>query len=181
MNSINILMDEHQNILKLTELLEKYSGELLENNSFNMDTFRFMVEFGRVYGDKLHHQKEEEILFKEMEDTLGPTAHKLIRTGMYVEHDLGRLYLSNIESALNNIEDNGLTTASKLDVIGNSIAYRDLLKRHIDKEDDAVYTFAINNLSDESKEKVESLSNEFDNQDEIIKLRANLLEKLNSL
>ncbi len=181
MKSIEILIKEHENILLLTRCLEKACSNLIENDDFSKDDFYFFVEFGKVYGDKLHHQKEEDILFTEMENTLGPTAKKLIRTGMYVEHDLGRLYLSNILNVLDKMIGNKPTTADKLDIIGNSIAYRDLLNRHIDKENNAVYTFAANNLSKESKIYVESESEKFDNAEEVISERNLLLENLNNL
>lgn len=181
MESINILMEEHKNILKLTQKLEKYCAVIIENDFVDIEKFKFMVEFARIYGDKLHHQKEEDILFKEMEDTLGPTAHKLIRSGMFVEHDLGRLYVSNINNAIIDIENNGVTTQAKLNIIGNSIAYKDLLIRHIDKEDDAVYQFALSNLSEDSKDKVEILSSEFDSNEDVMSIREELLRKLNNL
>ena len=181
MKSIEILIKEHENILLLTRCLEKACANLIENNTFNKDDFYFFVKFGKVYGDKLHHQKEEDILFKEMENTLGPTAKKLIRTGMYVEHDLGRLYLSNILTVLDNMSDESPSTCDKLNIIGNSIAYKDLLTRHIDKENNAVYTFAASNLSNESKMYVESESEKFDNTDEVISERNLLLDNLNKL
>lgn len=158
MKSIKKLVQEHDNILMFTAVLESASARLLTHDNIDTADWLDMIHFGRMYADKLHHQKEENILFQEMVNTLGEAAKKLVINGMLVEHDLGRLYSQQLEAAIKVLEGDAQNTAAKLDVIGNAIAYRDLLKRHIDKENDVVYPYAERHFTPEIREKVEQES-----------------------
>jgi len=64
---------------------------------------------------------------------------------MLVEHDLGRLYMQDLEDAVKRVISGD--DEARLDVIANAISYTHLLHRHIDKEDEVVYKFAQNNFS----------------------------------
>lgn len=75
-----------------------------------------------------------------MIETIGPVADKLITHGMLVEHDFGRMYVMNTLEALKAYLDGDRD--KKIDIISNAMAYCELLKRHIDKEDRVVFTLA---------------------------------------
>ena len=101
---------------------------------------------------------------------------------MLVEHDLGRLYIKELEEALVRVKNGD--DASKLDVIANAISYTHLLNRHIDKEDNVVYTFAKRELSKETMLKINIECDEFEDmqnntgvQDKYIKLLELLEQK----
>jgi hemerythrin-like domain-containing protein len=79
---------------------------------------------------------------------------------MLVEHDMGRLFIQELVAALDRV--NSGDEMSKLDVIANAISYTHLLKRHIDKEDTVVYTFAERQLSSEIMDKVNQETVEFE-------------------
>ncbi len=164
MYGIDLLVAEHQNILKFVGIMKSSCKDILDGKAVEIDKFRHYIDFARNYADKHHHGKEEEILFKIMVDELPPVAEKLIRQGMLVEHDLGRLFMANLEEALNNYEKSQDDTY-KLDIIANAVAYGDLLARHIDKEDRVVYTFAIRELSDDLKKRVDEETRAFEERD----------------
>lgn len=144
MTLIETMMDEHQNILKMIEIMRSAMMRFMETDHIEKDDIMSMFEFVKEYADQHHHGKEEIILFDEMITHIGPTADKLITHGMLVEHDFGRLYVSNTLTAL---EDylNG-QGERKIDVISNAISYGELLKRHIDKEDRVVFPLANREL-----------------------------------
>ncbi|MFR2518013.1 hemerythrin domain-containing protein [Peptostreptococcus stomatis] len=164
MYGIDLLVAEHQNILKFVGIMKSSCKDILDGKAVEIDKFRQYIDFARNYADKHHHGKEEEVLFKIMVDELPPVAEKLIRQGMLVEHDLGRLFMANLEEALNNYEKSQDDTY-KLDIIANAVAYGDLLARHIDKEDRVVYTFAIRELSDDLKKRVDEETRIFEERD----------------
>lgn len=145
MDGIQLLMEEHKNIIKLTQVMKEECIEILEGKAVDTQRFREFIYFCRVYADKHHHGKEEKILFRIMMAELGTVAEKLIRTGMLVEHDLGRYHLGELEKALEEY-DKGPSSAVKLDVITNASEYASLLKRHIEKEDNVAFTFANRSL-----------------------------------
>lgn len=161
MNGIELLVEEHKNIVLFTKLLKKISCDILEGKEVDIKKLREGVEFARNYADKHHHGKEEEILFRIMLEKLGPLAEKLIRGGMYIEHDLGRFHMGELSKALDLYEKEPSTQA-KLAIITNASAYADLLTRHAGKEDDVVFTFAARSLSDEDKKQVDMESELFE-------------------
>lgn len=160
MNSIQLMMDEHQNILRMLAVVRKACKGVLNGDDICYDDFAKMIDFIRNYADAHHHGKEEKILFHEMVENLGPLGNKLITHGMLVEHDSGRLFIQELEAALTRVKEGD--SDSKLDVIANAISYTHLLQRHIDKEDKVVYTFAARQLSPEIMEKVEQDSTVFE-------------------
>ncbi len=152
MNSIELMVNEHKNIKRMLAVIRKYCFKVLKNQQLDYNDFYRIIDFVRNYADKHHHGKEEDYLFNRMiEEIKGPT-EKLVKHGMLVEHDLGRLYMQNLEKALKALE-NGEEEA-KIDIIANAVSYTDLLYRHIEKEDDVVYKFAERNLSKESLKKI---------------------------
>ncbi|AVQ40197.1 TPA: hemerythrin domain-containing protein [Clostridium botulinum] len=153
MNSIELMVNEHKNIKRMLAVIRKYCFKVLKNQQLDYNDFYRIIDFVRNYADKHHHGKEEDYLFNRMiEEIKGPT-EKLVKHGMLVEHDLGRLYMQNLEKALKALE-NGEEEA-KIDIIANAVSYTDLLYRHIEKEDDVVYKFAERNLSKESLKKLD--------------------------
>lgn len=152
MNSINLMMEEHKNILRMLEVVRKACYGILQGKDIDYEDFNQMVDFIRSYADAHHHGKEEKFLFNEMVTHLGPLGNKLITHGMLIEHDYGRLYIRELVEALERVKAGD--EMSKLDVIANAISYTHLLKRHIDKEDSVVYTFAERQLAKEVLDKV---------------------------
>lgn len=146
MAGIDILMNEHDNILVMLDILRSASLKILNGHSVIIDDLRMMIDFIRLYADKTHHGKEEEFLFKDMVAELGPMGDNLIRHGMLVEHDLARLYVYNLENAVNLYEHNP-NDNNRLDILVSAGSYIDLLQRHIEKENTVVFPFGKNNLS----------------------------------
>ncbi|MDF2537504.1 MAG: hypothetical protein K0S76_525 [Herbinix sp.] len=160
MDSIRLMMEEHQYILRMLTVVRKACYRILKGEAINYEDFDRMIDFIRNYADAHHHGKEEKLLFNEMVEHLGPLGNKLITHGMLVEHDFGRLYMKELKEAMDRVQNGD--DISKLDVIANAISYTHLLKRHIEKEDSVVYTFAERQLSKEILDKVNEKTAEFE-------------------
>lgn len=160
MNYIDLMVEEHRNIKRMLSVIRKYCYKVLKNEEVDYTDFFELIDFVRNYADKHHHGKEEQLLFDRMVKELGPTADKLVRNGMLVEHDLGRLHMQELEAAVNKVIAGD--DEAKLDVIANAVSYTHLLHRHIDKEDNVVYQFAKKNLSQETQEILEEACNQFE-------------------
>ena len=145
MYAIELLVSEHENVLRLCRAMRGACLNALESRTVAAADFRAFLRIIREYADRHHHGKEEQLLFQEMEERLGPAAQKLVRSGMLVEHDLGRLYAGQLDEALGRWEQS-TDRDSLLDILTNAMAYADLLGRHIDRENGVVYRFAENNL-----------------------------------
>lgn len=142
--SIEIMKQEHEEIRRMLKIIRKACNRILQGEPINFEHFKMIIDFIMNYADSHHHGKEEKFLFAEMENRLGPLGTKLIRNGMYVEHDLGRLYVKELGEALERVKEGD--EESKLDVIANAVSYTHLLERHIAKENEVVYGFGISKL-----------------------------------
>ena len=100
-------------------------------------------------------------------------------TGMLIEHDMARLYVSNLEKALEEYEKGN--DEARLDIIANTICYGDLLTRHVDKENNVIYKFAERMLSDEVKKEIDRKSEEVDKKASKDKIQEKYLKLLDEL
>lgn len=153
MNAVELMVNEHKNIKRVLKVIRKLCIKISNGENIDYSVFYKIIDFVRNYADKHHHNKEEEILFKKMTDELGESVAGGPIFGMLSEHDLGRLYMQNLEAALKKVQEGDRD--ARIDVIANAVSYTDLLYRHIDKEDNAVYKFAEKQLSKEALEEVE--------------------------
>ncbi|MTI48712.1 hemerythrin domain-containing protein [Sporosalibacterium faouarense] len=164
MNAIKLMMEEHKYIKRMLEVVRKLSIKVLNGEDVDYNIFYKVIDFVRNYADKHHHNKEEEILFKKMSEELGEAIANGPIFGMLAEHDLGRLYMKNLEEAVQRVQDGDMD--SRVDVIANAISYTDLLHRHIDKEDNAIYKFGENKLKKETLQEVEEMCEEVEKEAE---------------
>lgn len=152
MDGIALMIDEHKNIKRMLAVIRKACLCIMNEKEIDYADFEKMIDFIRNYADKNHHGKEEKILFNRMVDEIGGAAEKLVKYGMLVEHDFGRLYIRELEEAFARVKAGD--AEAKIDVIANAVSYTHLLQRHIDKEDNVVYSFAKRELSKETLTKV---------------------------
>lgn len=152
---IEALLKEHEEISRFSERLEERCIALMEENAFCADAFREDIAFIRTYADEQHHKKEEELLFHAMLEEIGQAAVPAIRHGMLVEHDMGRMYVGELENAVESYEKEQ-TPKNKLEILAQAMGYVHLIRRHIYKENNAVYPFAQRALSKETMERLDA-------------------------
>lgn len=157
---IEIMMDEHVNILRMCKVIRSMCFSIYNGAEINYEEFDQIIDFIRNYADTHHHGKEEKYLFAKMQEHLGKIGENLITHGMLVEHDLGRLFMSDLKEALARVKAGD--EVSKLDVIANIISYTHLIARHIAKEDEVVYSYGAKNLSKEIISELDILSEKFE-------------------
>lgn len=154
MRSTELLISEHDNILRMLDVIHRASLRILGGAAVDIDDFKKIVAFIRGYADKTHHNKEEEFLFLKMVEDLGDMGDNLVRRGMLVEHDIARLYVSDLDEALDAYAAEP-TDESKLAILVAAGSYEKLLCRHIDKENAVVFNFGDKNLPAASRAWVE--------------------------
>ncbi len=138
-NVTQVMVAEHQLILRMISLIEKKVA-LVEENKFNNWTFFLdAVDFIRNFADRFHHAKEEDVLFVELVKNGMPEKQSPIEA-MLIEHDQGRQFVRELESAAKK------TIAGDSEqipaIIMNAKGYAELLRGHIDKEDTILYPLA---------------------------------------
>lgn len=151
---VEVLMHEHEEIVKFVSKLRSMCNEFVKENKIDINSFKESVQFIKTYADERHHQKEEQLLFKSMVEILGVKAENLIKYGMLIEHDLARYHVNSLEEAINSYEKEQ-SDENKLNILCHALAYCDLLNRHVYKENNVVYPFGERNLPKEELEKLD--------------------------
>ncbi|MBD1399667.1 hemerythrin domain-containing protein [Pelovirga terrestris] len=141
-----VMVKEHQLILRMIALLEK-NVALMEQGRFrNWQFFLDAVDFIRNYADRFHHAKEEDVLFVALINNGMPEKQSPIEA-MHIEHDQGRAFVRNMADAA---EKALAGEAGQIGIIAeNANGYIDLLREHIDKEDTVLYPLAERILPDD--------------------------------
>ena len=62
MNAIDILVKEHDSILRMIEVTQRILNSKDKTN-INLNHVEMIVDFVKKFADKYHHLKEEDVLF----------------------------------------------------------------------------------------------------------------------
>lgn len=138
MNAIQILVEEHDQILTMIEvsqaLLEKHNADNLP-----IEDVKFLVDFIQNFADKYHHLKEEDVLFVEMGNYGMPPFSGPVAV-MLSEHNQGRAYIKEVIEGISAYRSGN--TAAYNQIKENLLGYGTLLTNHIAKENNILYPMA---------------------------------------
>lgn len=103
MDVLSRLTQEHVHILQGIKYLEKAREVLEQNRQPSVDFFKTAVLFFKEYADKLHHYKEEYLLFSFLASKKGGNIDLGIGSLRY-QHELNRRCIKKIEDSLKGYE-----------------------------------------------------------------------------
>jgi len=130
------LKQEHQGILLMLRILDKVAAKIESGEKTEFDHLERIVDFFRVFADKCHHGKEEDLLFPAMEKAGIPREGGPIGV-MLMEHQEGRGYIRGMAEALaryKKADSSALKGFAK-----EARSYVHLLTQHINKEDQVLF------------------------------------------
>ena len=140
-----VLRHEHDAILKMLDVTDEVNRRIERGMSVAPKTFAELVEFFRLFADRCHHGKEEDLLFPAME-AKGIPRHGGPIGVMLIEHDQGRAHVREMAAAA---ED---AAAGKQGASGRWLpaaqAFSSLLRAHISKENLVLFVMAERLLAD---------------------------------
>ena len=87
---IGPLMREHRLIERVLKLMKGELQRIRETNRVDPVFIEAATDFIRTYADRCHHGKEEDILFRELEQKPLQEEHRRIMTELIQEHVHGR-------------------------------------------------------------------------------------------
>ena len=138
------LKEEHQAIKLMLSILEGICQKLAAGQVVSTEHLEQSLEFIRLFADKCHHGKEEDVLFPAME---AAGIHK--ESGpigvMLLEHEAGRGYVQGLAEAIARYKAGDRQAAAAITT--NARNYVALLTQHIFKEDNILYPMADMRLS----------------------------------
>ncbi|MFA4982777.1 MAG: hemerythrin domain-containing protein [Candidatus Micrarchaeia archaeon] len=160
MNTIGILATEHRLIERMVKLLaselEKEKAEHAANTAFLRDA----ADFFRNYADKLHHGKEEDILFFELEKKPMSNEHRQMMAQLVAEHKIAR------ENVAGLLEAAGRYEKGETDAIGELISRASrlvaLYPPHIEMEDMRFFAPVMKYFTADEQARMLAACNEFD-------------------
>ena len=150
-NITQALVDEHRLILRMIALLERNASLTAEGVYSNWQFYLDGVDFIRTYADRFHHAKEEDVLFAALVANGMPRENSPV-AAMLMEHDQGRAYVGAMETAAR--EALAGKTEQEAVISGNALAYAELLRGHIGKEDDILYPLAERVIPDTMRDAI---------------------------
>jgi hemerythrin-like domain-containing protein len=141
------LENDHVYILKLIDTMEIATMQerpVIEN-------LKTMVSLIRNFADGLHHAKEENLLFPKMEERgyssqVGPVAV------MLHEHVIGRDYVKGMSEGIEEYENGNFQALNR--IYENMNGYIELLREHIQKENNILFRLANNALSQNDQQEL---------------------------
>ena len=139
MKATDLLTEEHRVIERVLNSLEAGVNRLENNQPVRPEFFLSATDFIRGFADGCHHQKEEGVLFTQME-TQGIPDQGCPLGVMLAEHEVGRQYTRALRSAAQGMQA-GQTGANQRAIM-SSRSYIQLLRLHIYKEDNILFPMA---------------------------------------
>ncbi len=104
---VDVLRDEHRLMLTVVDAMERSARDLMAGGRIDPEFWRRVVEFLEHYLDRLHHGKEENVLFPELA-RLGLARAVASVAPLSAEHSEGRRAVRSILDALARRDGNRL-------------------------------------------------------------------------
>jgi hemerythrin-like domain-containing protein len=118
---------------------------IVEGAPVRAEVFADLVEFFRLFADKCHHGKEEDLLFPLMESKGFPRQGGPIGV-MLIEHDQGRAHVREMAAAAEAIASGTAGASGRW--ASAAASFSSLLRAHIQKENQVLFVMAERVLSD---------------------------------
>ncbi|MEK6561520.1 MAG: hemerythrin domain-containing protein, partial [Nitrospirota bacterium] len=145
------LKKDHRLIERMLDLLQSLAKKFDQGGDVPADSLKNISGFIKTFADNYHHGKEEELLFKAMEERGFPREGGPIGV-MLIEHDEGRGYTRALAESIEKYAS-GDNNAKKA-VAENARNYSNLMSQHIPKEDGILYMMADNVLPEPFQEEL---------------------------
>jgi len=136
------LRDEHDGIRVMLAVLEHLAGELQRGAAVDTGDLASILDFLRTFADKCHHGKEEELLFPALV-AAGLPEHSGPIAVMLIEHTQGRAFIHGMGDVLAQLPD----AAARASFAEHALGYVHLLRAHIEKENQVLFSMAEMRLS----------------------------------
>mgnify|MGYP001766545158 CR=1 FL=1 len=143
------LKAEHEGVKLMLKILGKVCDKADE---INREHFAKMLEFLKVFVDKCHHGKEEDLLLPAMIETGVPKDKGVIKFTL-LEHVEGRGYIKGMSEAFDKLKNGDRQALTK--IAENGKKYIALLIQHIEKENTMLFPLADKVLSQTKQTELE--------------------------
>lgn len=154
------LMIEHRLIERMLSVIREYLVQIESNHKVDPVFVDTAVDFIRMYADRTHHGKEEDILFRDLKKRPLSPELKHIMKELIEEHAFGRLLtraLVEANTRYRNGDDSALT-----DIATSLRSLVEFYPNHIEKEDKVFFPLTRAYFTDEEDQAMLAEFWEFD-------------------
>jgi hemerythrin-like domain-containing protein len=146
-----VLRKEHDAILRMLDATEQVTRSLAGGARIPAHILSNTIEFFRLFADRCHHGKEEELLFPALEKKGMPRSGGPIGV-MLMEHDSGRALIAEMAEAAKAYESGDKEAGRKW--ANAATNYARLLRDHIAKENNILFVMAERLLTPTEQEEL---------------------------
>jgi hemerythrin-like domain-containing protein len=154
------LMIEHRLIERMLSVIKGVLAEIESKREVDSVFIDIAVDFIKVYADKTHHGKEEDIFFRELNNKSLTAEDQRIMKELIEEHVFGRQTtqaLIDANTRYRNGDDSSLT-----EIAATLLILTEFYPKHIEKEDKVFFPSTRNYFTDEEDQAMLSEFWEFD-------------------
>lgn len=160
MQSRGPLMIEHRLIERMIILIEQKLKQIETTNQVDPMFIDTVVDFIKIYADRTHHGKEEDILFRELSNKQMSDQDIQIMNELVDEHVLGRKTTKELVEA--NIQYRSGEKSALAVIVSKLKKLVNFYPKHIEKEDKIFFPAYMKCLSDEEDQLILKEFYEFD-------------------
>jgi len=146
------LMIEHRLIERMMKLMRLELESIRKENKADMQFLTAAVDFLKIYADKCHHGKEEEILFKVLEEKPLAPEHRKMIDDLLNDHVASRRTVEALGAAKEEYEKGDQITIKDIEHFLQVML--ELYAQHIEKEDKHFFLPAMEYLNKQEQEKM---------------------------
>ena len=146
-----VLRKEHDAILKMIEATEITAARLERGGKVPDSLLVGLVEFFQLFAERCHHGKEEEVFFPRLVEKGMPRDGGPVGV-MLQEHEMGRELIRRMSQAEGTYRLGASSAASVWAKAARS--YAALLREHISKENEVLFTMAEEMLSEKEQQEL---------------------------
>ena len=154
------LMIEHRLIERMLSVIKHVLGKIESEHEVDPVFVDIAVDFIRIYADRTHHGKEEDILFRELNKKTLTSEDSQIMKELIKEHVFGRQTAKALVEANSRYRKEDKTALT--DIAANFKTLTEFYPRHIEKEDKVFFPSSRIYFTDEEDQTMLAEFWEFD-------------------
>jgi hemerythrin-like domain-containing protein len=162
MEPIGVLMKEHRLIERMLRIIELERNEMKKSGKMDANFLETTIDFFRIYADKNHHGKEEDILFQALDKKKITFGHRRLMSQLIEDHKTGRNIVNGLDNARKRPLNNDSRACSEIVTLLNRLLT--LYPKHIEIEDKHFFYPTMTYFTEEERDQMLDEFEEFDAQ-----------------
>lgn len=160
MESLKPLLIEHELIIRMMKLLNVAFSGIQTPGELDPEFVATVVDFFRIYANRTHEWKEEEILFRTLAGKKMSREHEALMYELVEEHCYARSLTSTLVVARNAYIHGEVEALGQ--VVSAMMSLTEFYFHHVEKEDHVFFPIALTYLSAEARVNLYERFAEFD-------------------